>query len=158
MHTECCRCLFCICLSLCFFDTESWSQPLAVDFFPRFALLGRTCYLYVWEIVPMITWMILKLMGTKKRFGEVPASGSLLLMEEILHHLGCIKPRNGIFTISTGDRRISSTKRTTRYHTTISSKFVGWTLRGGRIRYISDMQLIGGSAYISKYLPEGWFA
>ena len=33
---------------------------------------------------------------------------AVLLMEKVLHHLGCIKPaNNGLFTISTGARRIS---------------------------------------------------
>ena len=38
----------------------------------------------------------------------------LLLMEEILHHPTCMKPckNNGNFTISTGDRRISSINST----------------------------------------------
>ena len=33
---------------------------------------------------------------------EVGPTPVILLMEEIQHHLGCINPYNGIFTISTG--------------------------------------------------------
>ncbi len=53
-------------------------------------------------------------------FGITECMRMILLMEEILHHLGCIKPGISIFTISTGAGFLPST---------VSQRFLSWCWR-----------------------------
>ena len=66
--------------------------------------------------VPMVfSWWVFNPDEFICQIGNLPLGvilliGVILLMEAILHHLGCIKPENnGIFTISTGAGVLSST-------------------------------------------------
>ena len=77
-------------------DDDSWTWVMTLSW--SLELIGLHCPFHtsgmLWSL-----WITNLLARSRGAWGATPV---ILLMEEIQHHLGCVNPYNGIFTISTG--------------------------------------------------------